>query len=56
MRPAEIPTEAIIEAGMELRAMGRNITGFGLRKQVGGGNPDRLKQVWDEYINSQKVI
>ena len=53
MRPAEFVPEAIIQAGQELQATGRNITGFALRQKVGGGNPTRLKQVWDEYINSQ---
>ncbi len=53
MRPAEFVPEAIIQAGQELQATGRNITGFALRQKVGGGNPTRLKQVWDEHINSQ---
>jgi len=55
MRPAEFTPEAIIQAGQELQAAGRNITGFALRQKVGGGNPNRLKQVWDEHINSQAV-
>jgi len=55
MRPAEISNEQIIEAGQALQAIGRNITGFALRQKVGGGNPARLKQVWDEHINSQAV-
>ncbi len=37
------------------QAAGRNITGFALRQRVGGGNPSRLKQVWDEHISSQAV-
>ncbi|WP_329955201.1 DNA-binding protein, partial [Xanthomonas albilineans] len=45
MRPAEFTLEQIIEAGQELQAAGRNITGFALRQRVGGGNPSRLKQV-----------
>lgn len=53
MRPAEFTPEVIIEAGQGLQATGRNITGFALRQKIGGGNPARLKQVWDEYINSQ---
>lgn len=55
MRPAEFAPEAIIQAGQELQAVGRNITGFALRQKVGGGNPSRLKQVWDEHISSQAV-
>jgi predicted RNase H-like nuclease (RuvC/YqgF family) len=53
MRPAEFTPEAIIQAGQELQTAGRNITGFALRQKVGGGNPTRLKQVWDDHINSQ---
>lgn len=49
MRPVEFNPEQIIEAGIELQAAGRNITGFALRQKVGGGNPNRLKQVWDEH-------
>ncbi|KAF0118903.1 MAG: putative phage-like protein [Rhodospirillaceae bacterium] len=49
MRPAEFTSEAIIRAGQELQAAGRNITSFALRQKVGGGNPSRLKQIWDEH-------
>ena len=55
MRPAEFTPESIIEAGQTLQAAGRNITGFALRQKVGGGNPSRLKQIWDEHANSQSV-
>ena len=53
MRPVEFTTESIIEAGQALQTAGRNITGFALRQKVGGGNPTRLKQVWDEHQSSQ---
>ena len=55
MRPAEFTPEEIIQAGQELQAAGRNITGFALRQKVGGGNPSRLKQVWDEHQAGQSV-
>ena len=55
MRPIEYTSEDIIRAGQVLRDAGRNITGFALRQQVGGGNPSRLKQVWDEHLASQSV-
>lgn len=55
MRPAEFPAEAIIEAGQALQAAGRNVTGFALRQKVGGGNPSRLRQVWDEHLASNSV-
>jgi len=52
MRPTEFPAEAIVAAGQSLQAAGRNVTGFALRQRVGGGNPARLRQVWDEYLAS----
>ena len=56
MRPVEFAPDAIIQAGLALQAVGRNITGFALRQKVGGGNPSRLKQVWDEHLASQSVV
>ena len=56
MRPVEYRTEEIVRAGEELRAAGRNITGFALRQKIGGGNPSRLKQVWDEHLASQVEV
>jgi colicin import membrane protein len=56
MRPVEFAQEEIIKAGQELQESGRNITGFALRTKVGGGNPSRLRQVWDEYVSSQSVV
>lgn len=52
MRPAEFTAEQIIEAGKALQEKGRSITGFALRQVVGGGNPARMKQVWDEHVAS----
>lgn len=56
MRPVDFTPEQIIEAGLELQNAGRSITGFALRKIVGGGNPNRLKQVWEEFQSSQSVV
>ena len=53
MRPVEVSNEAIIEAGEALQAAGRTVTGFAIRQRVGGGNPNRLAQVWREHINSK---
>lgn len=55
MRPAEFTTESIINAGQELHAAGRAVTGFAIRQKIGGGNPARLKQVWEEHVSSQLV-
>lgn len=56
MRPAIFEPRQIIEAGLALQAEGRSITGFALRNRVGGGNPGRLKQIWDEYLSSQTEV
>lgn len=54
MRPADISTEQIIEAGEQLRAAGRrNITGFALRQKIGRGNPARMRLVWNEHAAGQ---
>ncbi len=53
MRPAEFSEESVIEAGVALAAAGKNITGFALRQQVGGGNPTRLRQIWNAHVASQ---
>jgi len=54
MRPAEFTEQQVITAGAALQAAGRNVTGFALRKQVGGGNPMRLRQIWDEHVGAKK--
>lgn len=55
MRPAEYTDEEILEAAQKLIETGRRVTGFALRERVGGGNPTRLKQVWDEHIAQQSA-
>lgn len=55
MRPVDFTPEQIIEAGQALQSAGRSITGFALRQKVGGGNANRLKQVWDEHLSSQTI-
>ena len=56
MRPPEIEDEQIIGAGKQLQADSRRVTGFALRKTVGGGNPSRLVRVWEDYKRSQEVV
>jgi chromosome segregation ATPase len=51
MRPPEVTDEAIIRAGEALQDEGRRITGFALRQRIGGGNPARLLQVWQQHIS-----
>lgn len=57
MRPATFEPEEIIAAGKALQEEGVvNITGFALRKRVGGGDPSRLRQVWDGYLAGQTSV
>lgn len=56
MRPVTFTHDDIIEAGKALLSEGRNITGFALRKKVGGGDANRLRLVWDEYQAGQSVV
>lgn len=54
-RPADITDEQIIEAGNTLTKANRNVTGFALRKLTGGGDPKRLREVWDRHHATQAV-
>ena len=57
MRPAEFAPEAIIQAGQELQATGRNITGFALRQKVGGGNhPEAQADIADYIVNFYNAV
>ncbi len=53
MRPVEYSSAQIIAAGQALQAAGKRVTSFALRQSLGGGNPRRLKAVWDEHLASQ---
>ncbi len=50
MRPVEYPHAQIIAAGQALEAAGKSVTSFALRQSLGGGNPKRLKSVWEEHV------
>ncbi len=53
MRPAETTDQEILDAGHALEAAHIQVSGFQLRKVLGGGSPIRLKQVWDQHQASQ---
>jgi len=56
MRPSEFSDEEVIKAGTHLEEAGRRVTGFAIRKEIGGGNATRLKNIWDTHKQSQKVV
>lgn len=50
MRSVEISNKQIIEAGEALQEDGREVTAFGLRTKIGGGNAKRLWEVWNHHV------
>ena len=48
MKPATYTNEQIIEAGMQLLADKKRVTPFAIRNILGGGNPARIKTIWEE--------
>jgi len=55
VRPTEVTDAEVVQAGEALIAANRNVTGFALRKALGGGSAPRLRQVWDDHLNSQSL-
>lgn len=55
-RPSEYKQDEIIRAGESLQSEGRSVTGFALRKLVGGGDPNRLRQVWEQHLAAKSVV
>lgn len=53
MRPPKVSDEAIIQAGSDLLATGKQVTGSALRKRLGAGKSARLKRVWEAYQAAQ---
>ena len=45
-RRAEFTDEQVAEAGEDILAEGRTVTGWALRTRLGGGKPERLLAVW----------
>ena len=48
MKPATYSNEQIIDAGMQLLAEKKRVTPFAIRNLLGGGNPARIKAIWEE--------
>ena len=51
MKAATYTDEQIIEAGRQLLAENKRVTPFGIRKIIGGGNPERIKNIWQASQN-----
>ena len=51
MRPAEVSTQEVVEAGRTLLGAGKKPTGWALRRTLGDrGRPDRLIEIWNSAV------
>jgi colicin import membrane protein len=55
-RKAEVPEERIIDAGNKLLESGEVVTKWKLRGVIGVGGPDRLLDVWENYLSENGGI
>ena len=55
MRPADYSEEQIIAAGKALQAADKRVTPFGIREHMGGGQPQRIRTVWESYIAGESA-
>lgn len=51
MRPADYSEERIVEAGKALQEEGKRVTPFGIRERMGGGRPQRIREIWERYVS-----
>ena len=49
-RPVEATDEMVVEAGQQLTAAGKRVTGYSLRKFLGTGESSRLEAVWLAHL------
>tara|TARA_B100002003_G_C14157587_1_gene557830 strand:+ start:8624 stop:9166 length:543 start_codon:yes stop_codon:yes gene_type:complete len=52
MRKAKFSKKDIIAAGKTLQSQGSDVSPNAIKLQLGGGNPNRIKQIWDEYVGN----
>ena len=50
MRKPTFSDEDIISAGKKLKAENKPVTANAIKLLLGGGNPTRIKTVWDRYV------
>lgn len=56
MRKKDYSDEQIIDAGRRLEKTGYTVNGWSLRKELGGGRPYRLADVWDAATQSTDIV
>jgi chromosome segregation ATPase len=50
-RVAEYSVEQIIEAGKSIDLAQKRVTPFSIREKLGGGSPERIKEIWEKHLN-----
>jgi len=55
MRPAEFAESEILEAGKKVEAAGKRVTGYAIRRELGGGDQKRLFSVWNSHFEQGAV-
>lgn len=53
-RLAEFTEEQIIDAGLTLQSFGTKVSPFSIRESLGGGDPKRIKVIWEAFIEREK--
>lgn len=53
MRQPDYSDEQVVQAGAELVQEGRTVTGYALRKKLGGGSGSRLARIWSDHQETQ---
>lgn len=56
MRPSEVSTQQIVDAGFEIQRTGSAVSGYKLKKIIGKGRPERLMEVWEREKNGEPDV
>jgi hypothetical protein len=55
MRPAEFAEPEILEAGKKVEAAGKRVTGYAIRRELGGFDQKCLFSVWNSHFEQGAV-
>lgn len=56
MRPSEVTTKQIVDAGFEIQRSGSRVSGYKLKKIIGKGRPERLMEVWEQEMSGESEL
>jgi hypothetical protein len=55
MRPPDSHEKDIVEAGKRIKEQQKRVTGYALRRELGGGDQKRLFSIWQNHSNQGVV-